>query len=53
MKSKSYKNSKEEKNNLWEAFTDYLENTYFPEAYELLDTRTIAFEYEAFKKCHA
>jgi hypothetical protein len=53
MKSKSYKNSSEEKNNLWDAFVDYLENTYFPGASELLDTKTIAFEYEAFKSCYA
>ena len=53
MKSKSYKNSREEKNNLWDAFVDYLENTYFPGASELLDTKTIAFEYEAFKQYYA
>ena len=53
MKSKSCKNSREEKNNLWEAFTDYLENTYFPGASEVLDTKTIAFEFEAFKSCYA
>ena len=53
MKSKSYKNSREEKNNLWDAFVDYLENTYFPGASELLDTQTIAFEYEAFRSCYA
>lgn len=56
MKSKSYKNSREEqtvKTNLWDAFTDYLETAYFPGASELLDTQTIAFEYEAFKQCYA
>ena len=56
MKSKSYKNSREEqqvKTNLWDAFDDYLETTYFPGASELLDTQTIAFEYEAFKQCYA
>ena len=53
MKSKSYKNSREEKNNLWDAFIDYLENTYFPGASEVLDKQTIAFEYEAFKNCYA
>jgi hypothetical protein len=52
MKSKSYKN-RDEKQNLWEAFVDYLENNYFPGASELLDTKTIAFEYEAFKSCYA
>jgi len=53
MKSKSYKNSSEEKNNLWDAFVDYFENIYFPGAVELLDTKTIAFEYESFIKCYA
>ena len=56
MKSTSYKNSREEqkvKTNLWDAFNDYLETTYFPGASELLDTKTIAFEYESFKKYYA
>lgn len=53
MKSKSYKTISEEKNNLWDPFVEYLENTYFPGASELLDTKTIAFEYESFKKCYA
>ena len=53
MKSKSYKNSREEKNNLWEAFVNHLEQIYFPGASELLDRKTIAFEYEAFKACYA
>jgi hypothetical protein len=53
MKSKLYKNSREEKNNLWDAFVNHLEQIYFPGASELLDTKTIAFEYESFKKCYA
>ena len=56
MKSTSYKNSREEekvKTNLWDAFNDYLETTYFPGASELLDTQTIAFEYESFKDCYS
>ena len=53
MKSKLYKNSSEENTNLWDAFTDYLENNYFSGASELLDTKTIAFEYEQFKNCYA
>ena len=56
MKSKSYKNSREEqkvKTNLWDAFNDYLETTYFLGASELLDTQTIAFEYESFKSCYS
>ena len=56
MKSTSYKNSREEqkvKTNLWDAFNDYLETNYFPGASEVLDTKTIAFEYEAFKNCYS
>jgi len=56
MKSTSYKNSREEektRTNLWDAFVNYLDNTYFPGASEVLDTQTIAFEYEAFKECYA
>ena len=56
MKSKSYKNSREEQQvntNLGDAFNDYLETTYFPGASELPDTQTIAFEYESFKSCYS
>ena len=56
MKSTSYKNSREEqkqKTNLWDAFVNYLDSTYFPGASEILDTQLIAFEYEAFKSCYA
>lgn len=56
MKSKSYtSNSKEqaERTNLWDAFVNYLENTYFPGASELLDTKLIAFEYEIFRDIHS
>ena len=56
MKSTSYKNSKEEQKqqtNLWDAFVNYLETTYFPGASEILDNQTIAFEYENFRKCYA
>jgi len=56
MKSSSYKNSREEqkvKTNLWDAFVNYLDTNYFPGASETLDTKTIAFEYEAFKSCYA
>ena len=34
---------------IWDAFTNYLENVYFPGALELLEKELIAFEYEAFK----
>jgi hypothetical protein len=56
MKSTSYKNSRKElneKTNLWDAFVNYLDSTYFPGASETLDTQLIAFEYEAFKNCYA
>ncbi len=56
MKSKSYtSNSNEhtERTNLWDAFVNYLENTYFPGASELLDTKLIAFEYEIFRDIHS
>ncbi|NOR74453.1 MAG: hypothetical protein GQ525_04785 [Draconibacterium sp.] len=56
MKSTSYKNSREEqkqKTNLWDAFVNHLENTYFPGASETLSTELIAFEYEAFISCYA
>lgn len=49
MKSKSYKNSREEKTNLWESFVNHLEQLYFTGAAELLDRQTVAFEYETFK----
>jgi len=56
MKSTSYKNSREEEKvntNLWDAFVNHLEMTYFPGASEILDTQLIAFEYESFKNCYA
>jgi len=56
MKSYYRKNSKKELNeqtNLWDAFVNYLDTNYFPGASETLDTKTIAFEYEAFKSCYA
>ena len=55
MKSTSYKNRREEektRTNLWDAFVNHLEITYFPGASETLDTQLIAFEYEAFKNCY-
>ena len=56
MKSYSYKNSREEQKqqtNLWDAFVNHLDSTYFPGASELLDSKLIAFEYEVFKNCFA
>ena len=54
MKNKSYKISIAEeqvKTNIWDAFTDYLDSIYFPGASDILDTQTIAFEYDSFKNC--
>ena len=56
MKSTSYKNRREEektRTNLWDAFVNYLDSTYFPGASETLDTQLVAFEYESFKNCYA
>jgi hypothetical protein len=56
MKSNSYKNSKKEQTqqtNLWDAFVNHLDSTYFPGASELLDNKLIAFEYDSFKQCYS
>ena len=56
MKSYSYKNSKKEETrqtNLWDAFVNHIETTYFPGASELLDKQLIAFEYENFKRSYS
>jgi hypothetical protein len=55
MKYTTYKNSQKElkENTTWEAFEDYLNSTYFPGASEVLDTKTIAFEYESFKRSYS
>lgn len=53
MNYKSEKIYSDVNTNLWDAFVDYLENTYFPGAAVLLDKRTIAFEYQAFCECYA
>lgn len=47
MKSNSYK-KRDEKQNLWDAFINHLEQLYFPGAAEVLDRQTLAFEYETF-----
>ena len=39
--------------NIWDAFVNHLESTYFPGATELLDKKLIAFEYEAFISCYS
>jgi hypothetical protein len=52
MKSYTYKNSREEQKqhtNLCDAFVNHLDSIYFNGASEMLDTKTIAFEYEFFK----
>jgi hypothetical protein len=51
MKSYYHKNNRQElneKDSLWDAFTNHLESTYFAGASELLDSKLIAFEYESF-----
>ena len=55
MKSYSYKNSRKESENqnLWDAFVNYLESTYFPGASEILEPKLLAFEYNAFKECYS
>jgi hypothetical protein len=47
MKSKSYKN-RDEKQNVWDAFVNHLDQLYFPGAEDFLDRQTLAFEYEAY-----
>ena len=52
MNLKSHKNSRKEQSertNLWDAFITHIDSLYFPGASELLDTQTIAFEYDSFK----
>jgi hypothetical protein len=55
MNSYRYRISKEDeqRTDIWDAFVDFLETTYFPGAAELLNTSLIAFEYDAFKNCYA
>ncbi len=55
MNSYRYRTSKEDNQriNIWDAFVDFLETTYFPGAVELLDSKLVAFEYDAFKDCFA
>lgn len=55
MKSNSYKNSHDEKErtNLWDAFVTHLDSIYFLGASELLDTQTIAFEYDSFRESYS
>jgi hypothetical protein len=55
MKSFSYKNSRKESENqnLWDAFVNYLESTYFPGASEVLEPKLLAFEYNSFKECYS
>jgi hypothetical protein len=55
MKSYRYNKRKEETDriNIWDAFVNHLDTTYFPGASELLDKKLIAFEYDAFKSCYA
>ena len=47
---KQRKNEEIEKANLWDAFTNHMDTSYFPGAVEQLDTKLIAFEYNNFKQ---
>ena len=53
---KSYRNDlyREENllTNIWDAFVDHVDSIYFPGASELLDKKTLAFEYDSFWKCY-
>jgi hypothetical protein len=52
MKSDFYRSEREklsEQDNLWQPFESHLDSLYFPGAAELLDTQTIAFEYDHFR----
>jgi hypothetical protein len=42
----------ENRQNLWEAFTQYLDSIYFEGASELLDKELISFEYNAYISCY-
>ena len=56
MQSKTYntgRKAQREKINLWDSFVNHLESIYFSGAAELLDSQTIAFEYQAFKDCYS
>lgn len=54
MKSKFFSSKKENREiDLWDAFISYLEVNYFPGASQVLDTKTIVFEYERFISCYA
>lgn len=42
----------EKRQNIWEAFTQYLDSIYFEGAAELLDQELISFEYNAYISCY-
>jgi hypothetical protein len=42
----------ENRQNLWEAFTQYLDSIYFEGAADLLDQELISFEYNAYISCY-
>ncbi len=50
MKSYSNNHIKEENllTNIWDAFVDHIDSIYFPGASELLDKKTLSFEFESF-----
>lgn len=45
---KSAAEDQEKRQNLWEAFTQYLDSIYFEGAAELLDKELVSFEYNQF-----
>lgn len=40
------------KNNIWDAFVNFIDVIYFPGASEELDRKLIAYEYDIFKQCY-
>jgi hypothetical protein len=41
-------NDQERVNNLWESFIEYLNQVYFEGAVEILDSKTVSFEYQQY-----
>jgi len=50
MKAYTYQKEKEQnpENNVWESFIDYMNQVYFEGAVEILDTKTISFEFQQY-----
>jgi len=49
---KSNTDDQEKRQNLWDAFTQYLDSIYFEGAAELLDQELVSFEYNAYISCY-